>query len=366
MRRIRIVCVSDTHNNTPRLPAGDVLIHAGDMTNQGSLSELRKTVEWIEAADFQAKIVIAGNHDLTLDPTFTRPTYTHRKPQEDPPNNCSSSSSFATSLALLTSSRSITYLSHTSTTIRLPSRPRSASRGEGGPATSFKVFGSPHIPRLTNWAFGYDPDDEAGAAEELWDGIPADVDVLVTHTPPRGHCDDAGSRVGCEALRRRVGVVRPLLVVCGHVHEGRGAERVLWGERGKGAGEEGRDLSDGVLAVERWKDPGEGNKRLSLVDLTGRREGSRRLENDGLVGDGSCGESAGDGGDGDDGESEDEDEDEDEDERLSRIATARIGRKETCIVNAALKRNGRRRVKGEVSHHNKPIVVDINLPACGD
>lgn len=37
-----------------------MLIHAGDLSNQGSMSELRKAVEWIENADFDAKIVIAG------------------------------------------------------------------------------------------------------------------------------------------------------------------------------------------------------------------------------------------------------------------------------------------------------------------
>lgn len=65
MRKTRFVCVSDTHNAVPggafKLPRGDVLLHAGDMTNQGSYSELQKTVKWLEEADFEAKIVIAGN-----------------------------------------------------------------------------------------------------------------------------------------------------------------------------------------------------------------------------------------------------------------------------------------------------------------
>ena len=59
-RKTRVVCISDTHNQTPKLPRGDVLIHAGDLTNQGSYSELSKTVEWLERQDFEAKIVIAG------------------------------------------------------------------------------------------------------------------------------------------------------------------------------------------------------------------------------------------------------------------------------------------------------------------
>jgi len=39
-RRTRIVCISDTHNRAVKLPKGDVLIHAGDLTNQGSYSEV--------------------------------------------------------------------------------------------------------------------------------------------------------------------------------------------------------------------------------------------------------------------------------------------------------------------------------------
>lgn len=40
VRRTRFVCISDTHNHEVKLPKGDVLIHAGDLTNQGTLSEV--------------------------------------------------------------------------------------------------------------------------------------------------------------------------------------------------------------------------------------------------------------------------------------------------------------------------------------
>jgi predicted phosphodiesterase len=64
MRKTRFVCVSDTHNATAngsfKLPKGDILIHAGDLTNQGSFSELQKAVKWIDEADYELKIVIAG------------------------------------------------------------------------------------------------------------------------------------------------------------------------------------------------------------------------------------------------------------------------------------------------------------------
>lgn len=65
MVRTRIVCISDTHNYTPgeagfKLPKGDVLIHAGDITNRGTEAEFRKSIEWIRKADFEVKIIIAG------------------------------------------------------------------------------------------------------------------------------------------------------------------------------------------------------------------------------------------------------------------------------------------------------------------
>lgn len=59
-RKTRFVCISDTHNSTFKLPAGDVLVHAGDLTKQGTLGELRKTIEWIEKSNFEIKILVAG------------------------------------------------------------------------------------------------------------------------------------------------------------------------------------------------------------------------------------------------------------------------------------------------------------------
>lgn len=61
----RFVCVSDTHGFSPKdgafkLPKGDVLIHAGDLSNQGTMPELHRTLNWILEADFEAKVIIAG------------------------------------------------------------------------------------------------------------------------------------------------------------------------------------------------------------------------------------------------------------------------------------------------------------------
>ncbi|KAK3903416.1 Metallo-dependent phosphatase-like protein [Staphylotrichum tortipilum] len=360
-RRTRIVCISDTHNTTVKLPKGDVLIHAGDLTNQGSYSELSKTVQWLEKADFEAKIVIAGNHDITLDPLFysKHGASFHNQNLQDP----------AKCLSLLTSSPSITYLQHSSATIRL-TRP-------DGPGTQFTVFGSPYSPQYRTWAFMYrrhppragsshlspSPDEEPStrpAPAELWAGIPLATDILVTHTPPRGHCDDA---YGCDDLRAALARVRPRLHVCGHVHQGRGATRVRWdadgvggggragdGEGG-GEGEKGEDDNDDEAAVEAsaqpWLDPhpDPASAKISLVDLTARR-GNEPLnfEEDSVLpeeGDEQAGVDAG-------------------GVKQQRGHRTRRGRRETCVVNPAIVATGWPHRGGK--RFNKPIVVDIDLP----
>jgi hypothetical protein len=68
---IRVVCLSDTHNETPHVPDGDILIHAGDLTQNGTFTELQAQLSWLAKLPHQYKIVIAGNYDLLLDPDFS-------------------------------------------------------------------------------------------------------------------------------------------------------------------------------------------------------------------------------------------------------------------------------------------------------
>ena len=168
--------------------------------------------------------------------------------------------------ALFQSSPSITYLKHTSAVIRLSS--------PSGPHTKLKVFGSPYSPASRTWAFGYTPEE----APQLWERIPFDTDILVTHTPPKYHLDERADRraVGCEILRERVWRVRPRLHVCGHVHESRGAEVVAWDSTQSNI--EYKEASTTV-----WQDPGFGTKKFSIVNLTAKN-GGRQLENDGAAG----------------------------------------------------------------------------------
>jgi predicted phosphodiesterase len=68
----RIVCISDTHNRYDfPIPDGDILIHAGDFSNTGTQIEIENFLEYLKSLkQYRLKIVIAGNHDITLDPDF--------------------------------------------------------------------------------------------------------------------------------------------------------------------------------------------------------------------------------------------------------------------------------------------------------
>src|ERR1700760_1851859 len=65
---IRVVCISDTHTQEYKpIPDGDLLIHAGDMTDRGTVAEIQAQVDWIASLPHTYKVVIAGNYDTYLD-----------------------------------------------------------------------------------------------------------------------------------------------------------------------------------------------------------------------------------------------------------------------------------------------------------
>ena len=181
---ITVICISDTHNSQAALPDGDVLIHAGDLTQGGTFSELQAALDWLQAQPHAHKIVIAGNHDAILDPSRDAGNERARLDWGD-----------------------ITCLCDESATVRCSNGRR------------LLVYGSPLSPRHGNWAFQYP------RSKDIWAGaVPDGVDILVTHGPPRGHLDLM--RLGCPHLLREVWRTRPRLHVFGHVHEGYGQEWV--------------------------------------------------------------------------------------------------------------------------------------------
>lgn len=94
---------------------------------------------------------------------------------------------------------------------------------EGGEVNvgGFTIWGGPWTPWFNDWAFNV---RRCEALRDRWLQIPVDIDILVTHGPPKGMLDLApdGESVGCEELRRRLEIVSPLLHVFGHIHGGYG------------------------------------------------------------------------------------------------------------------------------------------------
>jgi 3',5'-cyclic AMP phosphodiesterase CpdA len=61
---LRFVCISDNHGTTMPVPDGDVLLHAGDLTELGRLAEMERVMKWLCALPHPVKIIIGGNHDV--------------------------------------------------------------------------------------------------------------------------------------------------------------------------------------------------------------------------------------------------------------------------------------------------------------
>jgi len=81
--KTRILILSDTHSATPSknandvhaafrppLPRADVLLHCGDLTMIGLLNEYETTLAMLRDIDADLKLVIAGNHDISLDEAY--------------------------------------------------------------------------------------------------------------------------------------------------------------------------------------------------------------------------------------------------------------------------------------------------------
>jgi Icc-related predicted phosphoesterase len=177
-----IVAISDTHgfHESVDIPAGDILIHAGDLTRHGEMGEVKEFNDFLGGLPHPVKIVIAGNHDFCF---------------ESDPERCRNNLTNAI------------YLQDQAVTV------------EG-----VRFYGSPWQPWFFDWAFNLQRGPEIRAK---WDLIPEDTDVLITHGPPFGHGDRTlrGEQVGCQDLLEVVEQIQPKFHIFGHIHEGYGLTR---------------------------------------------------------------------------------------------------------------------------------------------
>ena len=65
---VRMIIVSDTHglHDTLKMPAGDVLIHCGDLAARGNVEHVRSCIRWFNALPYKEILVVDGNHDCSI------------------------------------------------------------------------------------------------------------------------------------------------------------------------------------------------------------------------------------------------------------------------------------------------------------
>ncbi|KAK3177492.1 hypothetical protein K4F52_009743 [Lecanicillium sp. MT-2017a] len=204
--RIRVVCISDTHNQRLAIPDGDVLIHAGDLTENGSFEEMQAELTWLSAQPHRYKVFVAGNHDVLLDDAFLarypERRYGDARTKDD------------------LDWGDVIYLQDSCVMLDFE-----LSSGGGRRLT---LYGSPWTPQYGVSAFQYRPDEAESHWEARFAAVERMPDVVVTHGPPKHHLDTRDFyRAGCPFLGGEVAKVRPRLVVFGHIHVGHGQQEVV-------------------------------------------------------------------------------------------------------------------------------------------
>ena len=178
---MKLVIISDTHGQHAKLklPEGDLLIHAGDISNTGNNTDTLRFLNWFARQNFSHKIFIAGNHDFS----FERESAAHIE-------------------KIIPAG--VVYLNDSGTTVN-----------------GFRIWGSPVTPWFQNWAFNRHPGRDIN---RHWNLIPAGTDILITHGPVFGMLDKnaEGQHIGCKDLLHKISEIKPKLHIFGHIHEGYG------------------------------------------------------------------------------------------------------------------------------------------------
>lgn len=248
--KTRIIIMSDTHNHKPfdssdakhafrsPLPEADVLLHAGDLTGSGKRHEHQAQVEMFMEHPAELKVVIPGNHDITLDePYYNSHPWKHGTPQD-----------------LVAIREMYTGPKARQAGIFLIKEGIQSFQLKNG--AKFTLYASAYQPEFCDWAFAYkrteDRFNPPSAVQRLLGQSPANpipshphIDIMVTHGPPFGIMDSVvgfGARTnasaGCQHLLRAVKRCKPRIHAFGHIHEGWGAKRMRWAP---GVGADGED-----------------------------------------------------------------------------------------------------------------------------
>lgn len=180
---VRFVLISDTHNTTPDLPDGDVLIHAGDLTIRGSIEEFQEAEKWFKSLKNKFKRIYytPGNHDWLA----------------------------------FSDERVVRY--------DILKTPNWLVDMEVYTLENIRIYGCPWVQSIAganHWAY---PLYGGSHNKEKWLEIPEGLDILVTHGPPYNILDKhwhTGSLLGDSYLRCRLKEMLspPKLHIFGHIH----------------------------------------------------------------------------------------------------------------------------------------------------
>ena len=215
---MRITHISDTHNKhkqlNGKLLGGDILIHSGDISSLGRKHEIGEFLKWFSKQEYRYKVFIVGNHDTSFDSeVLLRNKLKHFEGSREWDTECVAGKPQWLVDMLNDLDTNVFYLENGSVDI------------EG-----VKIWGSPYSPTFGyGWGFnkdrGYD-------INEVWNTIPMDTHIVITHTPIYGYNDVAqntNQNVGCEDLYHRLQEVKPHLHFAGHIHESYGYRETMWG-----------------------------------------------------------------------------------------------------------------------------------------
>ena len=189
---MKITLISDTHNKHKQVSEdyfdGDLILHAGDISSMGYEHEIENFFKWYDSLRPELKFFIAGNHDWGFQNNVDKVNM------------------------ILNSFKTIEYLQDSEAIIQVGDEPE------------VKIYGTPWQPEFYSWAFNLPRMGEE--LKSIWDNIPNDTDILITHGPPFGYLDDVtgrrGQHLGCELLIERIKTIKPKICVFGHIHSGYG------------------------------------------------------------------------------------------------------------------------------------------------
>ncbi|RDL38819.1 uncharacterized protein BP5553_03159 [Venustampulla echinocandica] len=273
------------------LPKSDILLHCGDLTEYGDLPSLKKALQMLALIPAELKLVIPGNHDLSLDHDFCARQDMDQGNRE---RNVGGATKWMElheqAIELMTQSdevkrADVTYL--TEGTHRFVLRSGTVVRVYANPYTPYPEASEP-------WAFQYRRDqdrfnllpEDAGdgkhsiATNPVPDGE-ANIDIIMTHGPPRGILDECQiGNIGCENLLRAVSRARPSLLAHGHVHAGAGGMAISWDRDRKMRGD------DATVWRERLQNPFPGAVEMGNAKSEGRSGEETLIVNASIMGDG--------------------------------------------------------------------------------